>query len=190
MKRMTFHAGRNRSDNLLHIETDGCIVNIQVGFTDNGGRQVTRVDVLPDDDTRGGDGSGRYWYRDGARVIRLHEGETRAQAHGVIMPDIPHNRPHVETCLVCLLPLPPEHVEARAHPKMHDICAPEVTRPESGAALWARQSRDRLTWLLERGLSECNEDTLRAQLGIILAEQERALAVLADPDADERGDHE
>lgn len=54
MKRESFYAKGNRSDNLLHIETDGCIVNIRVGLTDDLGRQMTRVDVLPDDMTRGG----------------------------------------------------------------------------------------------------------------------------------------
>lgn len=59
----------------LHIETDGCVVNIDVGLTDAEGRQVTRVSVSPDDETRGGDGDGRIWRQDGPRVIRLHEGE-------------------------------------------------------------------------------------------------------------------
>lgn len=59
----------------LHIETDGCIVNIDVGLTDAEGRQVTRVSVLPEDESRGGDADGRIWRQDGPRVIRLHEGE-------------------------------------------------------------------------------------------------------------------
>lgn len=80
MQRIGFYAGRNRSDDLLHVETDGCIVNIRVGLTDNEGRQVTNVTVLPDDETRGGDGEGRIWRQDGARIIRLHEDETDADA--------------------------------------------------------------------------------------------------------------
>lgn len=70
MKRISFYAGRNRSDDLLHIETDGCVVNIRVGLRDDQGRMVTRVDVLPDDETRGPDGDGYYWHQDGARIIR------------------------------------------------------------------------------------------------------------------------
>ena len=34
MKRISFYADTNRSGNLLHIETDGCVVNIQVGLHD------------------------------------------------------------------------------------------------------------------------------------------------------------
>lgn len=46
MKTVVHHTqGR---ENLLHIETDGCIVNITCGLTDSEGRQVTSVEVLPD----------------------------------------------------------------------------------------------------------------------------------------------
>jgi hypothetical protein len=75
MKRISFYAKRNRSGNLLHIETDGCTINIRVGLMDREGREVTSVMVSPDDETRGGDGSGRIWRQDGSRIIRLHEGE-------------------------------------------------------------------------------------------------------------------
>jgi hypothetical protein len=62
MRTESFYAGRNRTnDNILHIETDGCIVNIQVGLHDAQGRPVTRVDVTPDGD----DGCGNQW--DGER---------------------------------------------------------------------------------------------------------------------------
>lgn len=76
MKRISFYADRNRSGNLLHIETDGCIVNIRVGLRDMAGRPVTRVDVSPEDETRSPDMDGYYWRiaTDGApgvsRVIR------------------------------------------------------------------------------------------------------------------------
>ena len=76
MRRLSFYADTNRSGNLLHIETDGAVINVHVGLHDGQGRQVTRVSVLPDDDSRGGDGEGRIWVRDGDRVVRLHEGET------------------------------------------------------------------------------------------------------------------
>ena len=61
MKTIRFYADTNRSDNLLHIETDGCIVNIHVGLTGEGDRQITRVDVSPDSKYRGGDGQGNVW---------------------------------------------------------------------------------------------------------------------------------
>ena len=48
MRRISFYAHRNRSDNLLHIETDGCIVNIQVGQQDHKGREITSINILPD----------------------------------------------------------------------------------------------------------------------------------------------
>lgn len=66
-------------DKMLHIETEGCIVNIQVGLTDNEGRAVTSVTILPDDESRGGDGEQRIWRVDErpgilhARVIREPE---------------------------------------------------------------------------------------------------------------------
>lgn len=50
-RRATFYAG-NRGPKTFHIETDGCIVNITVGLRTRDGREVTRVDVLPDDETR------------------------------------------------------------------------------------------------------------------------------------------
>lgn len=60
------------------------------------------------------------------------------------------------------------------------------------ASKWANQSRTRLEWLIETYSTELDRwpddldiDVL-AQLGILLSEQERLLAVLAYPDADER----
>lgn len=75
MKSISFYAKGNRSDNLLHIETDGAVVNIRVGLTDAEGHQVTSVQIIPDDESRGGDGNGNTWYQDGSRIIRLHDGE-------------------------------------------------------------------------------------------------------------------
>jgi hypothetical protein len=75
MRRINFYAKRNRSGNLLHIETDGVLVNIHVGLTDRDGRQVTTLSIIPDDEQRGGDGQARIWHRDGDRIVRLHEGE-------------------------------------------------------------------------------------------------------------------
>lgn len=62
MRRESFYASTNRSGNLLHIETDGCVVNIHVGLIDADGHEVTRVDVLPDDERRSPDEDGRYWH--------------------------------------------------------------------------------------------------------------------------------
>lgn len=66
-------------DKLLHVEVDGCIVNITVGLSDMQGRRVTSVSIVPDDESRGGDGEGRVWrYVPGEsnhRLIRLLEDE-------------------------------------------------------------------------------------------------------------------
>ena len=86
MKRITFYAGQNRSGNLLHIETDGCIVNIRVGLTDADGRQVTSVRVSPDNYAERG---GR-WVQDGSRIVQLLDGETRLPPDED--PDDPHSR--------------------------------------------------------------------------------------------------
>lgn len=64
------HTNKSR-DKLLHVEAEGVTVNIQVGLVDYEGRQVTRIDVLPDGESRGGDASGYVWdFVDGARVVR------------------------------------------------------------------------------------------------------------------------
>lgn len=77
MKRVSFYAGRNRSGNLLHVETDGCIVNIRVGLHDADGRQVTSVEILADNYAE----EGGRWALDGYvnnRVIQLRDSETKA----------------------------------------------------------------------------------------------------------------
>jgi hypothetical protein len=50
MRRIGF-TKRNRSGNLLHIETEGAIVNIRVGLEDTEGREVTSIEILPDETT-------------------------------------------------------------------------------------------------------------------------------------------
>lgn len=50
MKRVTF-SKRNRSGDLLHVETEGCIVNIRICLEDSEGRPVTSVEILPDETT-------------------------------------------------------------------------------------------------------------------------------------------
>jgi len=71
MMRLSFTES-NRSDNLLHIEVPGAIVNIRVNLTDRLGRKVTSVSVSPDDNDRSPDGEGRYWrlQPDGVRIIQ------------------------------------------------------------------------------------------------------------------------
>lgn len=71
----TIRHGRNARDPLLHIEADGVLVNIRVGLTDTEGHHVTRIDISPDDTSRGGDGEGYSWHQDGPRIIRLPPGE-------------------------------------------------------------------------------------------------------------------
>lgn len=65
----------------MRVVADGVAVDIAVGGEDVQGRWVSRVDLLVDDASRGGDGHSRTWVRDGARVVRLHEGETELPAH-------------------------------------------------------------------------------------------------------------
>lgn len=89
---MTFHAATNRSDNQLHIETDGCVVNLRVGLTDIEGRPITRVDVLPDSEYRGGDGVGNFWDvipgddPGVSRVVRYRDSERFADGKAPVTP--------------------------------------------------------------------------------------------------------
>lgn len=48
MKRVSYYKG-NRTGNLLHIETEGAIVNIRVGLQNTEGHEVTSISILPDD---------------------------------------------------------------------------------------------------------------------------------------------
>lgn len=78
MKRLTF-SNRNRSGNLLHIEIPGAVVNIHVNLRDREGHEVNRIDILPDNEHRGGDAEGRMWDVDSnsdgtvTRLIRRHQ---------------------------------------------------------------------------------------------------------------------
>ena len=47
MRRISFY-NNNRSNNVLHIETEGCIVNIQVGLTNIKQQKITSIEILPD----------------------------------------------------------------------------------------------------------------------------------------------
>lgn len=58
MKRINhFNTAR---DKLLHIETEGCIVNIRIGLQNHEGQNVTHIEILPD---RNGDGCGNPSWR-------------------------------------------------------------------------------------------------------------------------------
>lgn len=46
MKTIQHHA--TARDKLLHVETEGCVVNISVGLHDREGREVTSVEIVPD----------------------------------------------------------------------------------------------------------------------------------------------
>lgn len=64
MKTILF-SEQNRSDNILHIETEGCIVNIRIGLTDINGRKTTNISVIPDR------GKGEEWQIEGETGIIL-----------------------------------------------------------------------------------------------------------------------
>jgi hypothetical protein len=66
-------------------------VNITVGLTDAHGRAVTRVDVSPEDETRGGDAEGRIWKVDGARIV----------CHGKPADHAEGSRPESGNCTGC-----------------------------------------------------------------------------------------
>jgi len=72
MKRISFY-NSNRSGNLLHIETEGCIVNIRVNLSNNEGEKVTIVEVVPDRNI------GEEWHIDtGSSFTRVKEGKEKA----------------------------------------------------------------------------------------------------------------
>lgn len=41
------HTKRSKDD-LLHIETEGGIINVRVGLSDSKGRPITSIEILPD----------------------------------------------------------------------------------------------------------------------------------------------
>jgi hypothetical protein len=48
MKTIHFYKN-NKSNNILHIETEGCIVNIRVGLTNINPNDTTHVEILPNE---------------------------------------------------------------------------------------------------------------------------------------------
>jgi hypothetical protein len=65
-------------DRVLHIETDGAIVNIEVGLSDAEGNPVTRVDVMSD---RTPDADGYMWDQVDSRIVRRAQPGTEAAPH-------------------------------------------------------------------------------------------------------------
>lgn len=72
-KSESFHAAKRVPyTKVMRIETDGAVVDITVGLTDDQGNLVTRVDISTSDDTRNGDAAGRTWdLVDGASFARI-----------------------------------------------------------------------------------------------------------------------
>ncbi len=64
----TVHHFNTAREKLLHIETEGGIVNIRVGLHDTEGKAVTHVEILPDQ------GKGEEWDLQGAINNRLIKG--------------------------------------------------------------------------------------------------------------------
>ena len=56
-----YHAPPTGEVRTLRILTTGAVVDIMVGLTNDEGQPVTRVDVIPDGEVRGGDEHGRVW---------------------------------------------------------------------------------------------------------------------------------
>jgi hypothetical protein len=92
MKRITHKA--TAREKVLNVEADGVLVTIEVGLRDDRNHPVTRVDVIPDGPTRHGS-SDLVWVQDGARFVRLRDGEA---------PDAIH-RQAIETAASALLGL-------------------------------------------------------------------------------------
>ena len=47
MKTVSFY-DNNRNGDILHIETEGCVVNIHINLYDSNGKRTTRIDIIPD----------------------------------------------------------------------------------------------------------------------------------------------
>ncbi len=65
--------GNSSEDRALKIETDGAVVHVHAGLVNAVGNAVTRVDVTPDGEERGGDADGRVWriVESGPGVVRV-----------------------------------------------------------------------------------------------------------------------
>lgn len=65
----------NPRDNVLHVETEGCIVNIRTGLHDRDGRAVTSVEILADNYV------GEEWHLDGYVNNRVIQGAEDKSTH-------------------------------------------------------------------------------------------------------------
>lgn len=64
---MTF---RRLERGVLHIEAEGCVVNVREGLEDQYGRSVTSIEVIPDDQMVG-DPTWRLYGGRNNRVVKL-----------------------------------------------------------------------------------------------------------------------
>jgi len=60
---------RMKEHKCLHIEAEGCIVNIRQGLTDRLGRSVTSIEVLPD--KYAGEPKWKLYGLSNTRVVKL-----------------------------------------------------------------------------------------------------------------------
>jgi len=58
----------------MHIEAEGCIVNVREGLTDQYGRRVTSIQILPESR-----GAGSSWARRGPANVRVVQLKGRKQ---------------------------------------------------------------------------------------------------------------
>ena len=70
MRRISFYKN-NRSDDLLHIETEGCVINIRVGLHNNESQEVTSVEIIPDRNAEIGEGKWELNGTNNNRVIKI-----------------------------------------------------------------------------------------------------------------------
>ena len=71
MKRVSL-SSKGRGPKQLHIEADGCIINIQVGLHDSDGNAITHVSVAAQGDTY--QGEPEWWIAPGTNVARTGVG--------------------------------------------------------------------------------------------------------------------
>lgn len=97
MRYVEFYAKTNRSGNILHIVTDGAVINIQVGLTDRTGRPVTSVRVSPSDESFPPDPDGYYWRQaDASRIVRDPKPYMHVDNSGTLEPWCKHDAPAVD----------------------------------------------------------------------------------------------
>jgi hypothetical protein len=70
MRRVTFYK-TNRSDNLLHIESEGVLINLRVNLESYLGQEVTNIQVHVDTEEGWRLGEATTWENGGGVGIRL-----------------------------------------------------------------------------------------------------------------------